>query len=428
MYLIENKAIAIDGNLIFVKDPTVIELEVSGTCFPDILRVNNTFQFKTTGLGNEMYIDYADGTGVHTYQQTSVILGFFAIVEHYYQDLVDTSKIGTIDSNYSQRRKIKVSFKYPSRINEITWRFVTMYGKFPESLGNYNLTGGFRIENTRYIDEFPLTFRGVNTGNLALSNVTTNIVAILPEWIYNSKIAILNLTVSFLFGGSPIETNLDKLINTVGLTSLTVQGLNNNSVPSNWKDIATLRMLGVGNSYFTTLPSNISLMSQLTSLIVSSSPQGYNSNYNSWGDGIGLMTNLSLLTYEYINIANLTTAIPTGAELCWKLKNINCGGSYNSVARTDAHLTAWYNCTTAFGDMTATINNKFRGVAFSIYFQTANSKRPTGIYQAPSEYVQGSSNGTPASVMEMIYVLVKQYKWVVTILNSAGTGSEILAP
>jgi hypothetical protein len=39
---------------------------------------------------------------------------------------------------------------------------------------------------------------------------------------------------------------------------------------------------------------------------------------------------------------------------------------------------------------------------------------PSGTYQAPAGFVQGSNDGTPASAKEQLYVLVNNYGWTMT--------------
>ena len=43
------------------------------------------------------------------------------------------------------------------------------------------------------------------------------------------------------------------------------------------------------------------------------------------------------------------------------------------------------------------------------------SYRPTGIYQEPTGFEKGVSDGNPTSPMEMLYVLVNNYKWTCII-------------
>ena len=40
-------------------------------------------------------------------------------------------------------------------------------------------------------------------------------------------------------------------------------------------------------------------------------------------------------------------------------------------------------------------------------------------------FVLGSDNGSPASPMEMVWVLVNQYKWKITLTNETGNGSIV---
>lgn len=61
--------------------------------------------------------------------------------------------------------------------------------------------------------------------------------------------------------------------------------------------------------------------------------------------------------------------------------------------------------------------NQFYGISVTMYSSTFpyNTSRPSGIYQAPSGFVKGSSNGSPVTAMEKIYVLQNNYaqKWTV---------------
>ena len=61
--------------------------------------------------------------------------------------------------------------------------------------------------------------------------------------------------------------------------------------------------------------------------------------------------------------------------------------------------------------------NQFYSLPIVTYqpYSPANSLRPSGIYQAPSGFVKGSSNGSPSTPMEKIYVLQNNYaqKWTV---------------
>lgn len=420
-----NKAVKIGDKLVTASDPTIIELEVQGTCFPDRLSIVSNFLILGSG-SNELQVDWNDGTPVETFVFTNNF-GSANTILHYFQNLANPAKIGTIDQNYTERRRIKFKFKFPNRIVGIGFQNQNLYGQFPVNIGNYNLTNVLSFAKVKFFDNFPVNFRGLSTNSLRLSDITQTTITSIPEWIYNSRIKILWLNIGFNLNQIPSISNTDKLINTIGLEDLRLSGLSSDSIPNNWKDISTLRILRVGTATFTELPNNISLISQLTTLVLSANDgNGTVANFTSWGNGLGLMANLNTLTYVWCSGNLLTTDLPLGIENCQKLKNINAGGSFISIARTDTHITNWYNMVIANGDIISTVNNNFRDINFLIYFDTATSFRPTGTYQQPAGFVLGSNNGTPASVMEMIWVLVTQYKWKVTVMNVSGTGSEIL--
>lgn len=65
--------------------------------------------------------------------------------------------------------------------------------------------------------------------------------------------------------------------------------------------------------------------------------------------------------------------------------------------------------------------NPWYGMRFSAYSQSQPyNHRPSGTYQAPEGFEKGKSDGTPTSAMEMVYVLVNNYKWTFILAPEAG--------
>lgn len=59
--------------------------------------------------------------------------------------------------------------------------------------------------------------------------------------------------------------------------------------------------------------------------------------------------------------------------------------------------------------------NQFYKLILSLYEASApTNKRPSGVYQAPEEFVKGVSNGNPTTPMEKVYVLTNNYEqtWI----------------
>jgi len=72
----------------------------------------------------------------------------------------------------------------------------------------------------------------------------------------------------------------------------------------------------------------------------------------------------------------------------------------------------------------ATINNLYTNRSKWSFFNVSVARSmniggtnatPTGIYQAPTGFILGSNDGTPASAKEQVYVLVNNYAWTITM-------------
>lgn len=60
-----------------------------------------------------------------------------------------------------------------------------------------------------------------------------------------------------------------------------------------------------------------------------------------------------------------------------------------------------------------------------LYDSVNGNQRPSGTYQAPDGFVEGTEDGNPSTPMEMLYVLVYNYKWY-TIVRSATNSKDYL--
>lgn len=92
---------------------------------------------------------------------------------------------------------------------------------------------------------------------------------------------------------------------------------------------------------------------------------------------------------------------------------VNC--STHSQKRSDDFVDSFYRLVTEWDQITMTSvakdgkRNQFYGLTVSMYSSTFpnENQRPSGTEQAPEGFVKGSSNGSPATPMEKIYVLKK---------------------
>lgn len=423
MYRVGNKIVKF-GNLIpKSENRTVIELTVRGTSFPDLAAANFSI---TSNAGNKMNIDFNDGTGVHTYlpnSGTNFIYSGSPI--HFFQDLIDPSKIGTIETGYPQERMIKIWFDFPSRVSQILWVNVYLYGLFPANIGNYNLTS-LRISAPRYFTGFPARFRGgvFNTLNFIL--FSPNRFTTFPSWVGNSRIKNLTLQNVFDLSAGSTVTGIDSISGCESLELLTISDnvmTTNESFPSTLKDIPTLRTLFIGND-FVTFPSRVGQCAQVTKLTVSDGTK-YATQMTNWGSGIGLMVSLNELIYTNVNAStsNFTTDLPIGIENCILLKTVNFRASFVTLVRINTHIDNWYSLILANAS-TSSGNTKFRNM-------TIDAGTAVGPFVNP----RPSGGSTPTSVVypattqiQKIYNMCKTYGHTWIIRNLANTGIETITP
>lgn len=419
MYLVNNKGLMINGKIPVAKDPFLLEFEVQGTGFP-----HGYFRLVNDGYDHQkMLIDFQDGSEPFLMELS---LGYTP--SYFYQDLEDETKIGTNDPSYPQRRTIKIIPQRPLEIGGIAIQYLIMFGKLPSNIGNYTLWHSLILIYSGFT-EFTSAFRGINSNQLnrlALLGAFKVNVSSLPEWIYNSRIKEIELGNEYYFNLPPEQSNLDKFVYNPILWSLSLLNCNNESLPANFSQIATLKILRLGGT-FTKLPTNTGLITSLETLAIGWGLWFHTVTVTNWGEGIGSLVNLKELLYHGCD--RITSDLPLGLQNCWKIRTIFAQRNFQNrngqeQYHTDRHIDQYYNCINTYGDKVSTINDKFRDVLFE--FGERPDKRPSGVYQQPDGFVLGTNNGNPISPMEKIWVLVKQYKWKIRIVNIENTNNELL--
>ncbi|RLZ08613.1 hypothetical protein [Faecalibacter macacae] len=410
-------------------DLSTIHLEVSGTSFPDLQvqsagtsnATNVIFEVISSNSNNEMYIDFSDGTGIHTYQpNASGVFKYEATPLHYFQDVPAEYK-DTYNVDYLIKRTIKISFKYPSSTTYMKLDYVGFYGDFPRSLGAYNFTNGIYIRSAdtlRRWETFPTALRGLRSNSFILYGCFLERFTTIPLWLINSELK--SLTLASVFDGSAVNTvnGMDRIHNIKGLETINMvsSSLGNNSFANNLKDIPTLRNVFFQYNTFTTVPDAIYNALQLIYITLGSS------SLTSWGTGFKAGTQINRLGYGPSNNASFPTTVPTGVVNCILLKIVELTGTYRTQSRVDAHVGAWYDFVVANASTSAG-NTQFRQMSITMGYTNSTA---TGINTRPSGVYQDSS--TPTTAMEKIYKLVNVYGHTWTIVNTAGTGNQIFTP
>lgn len=124
-----------------------------------------------------------------------------------------------------------------------------------------------------------------------------------------------------------------------------------------------------------------------------------------------------------LNTINLTASfmftsnVPSYLSSNTNLKNLNYAQVFitaRPAGDIDTCILNWYNFITANAAITGANSLPFRGMSFDFRSQNPTTapaavQLPSGTYQQPAGFVLGSSNGTPTSSMERIWVMVNQY-------------------
>lgn len=301
---------------------------------------------------------------------------------------------------------------------------------------------------------FNTTFTPLNVADIAaLPNLQSfnapMALATFPIEIFLTKLTSFVFVLNALNYDVPFSTsNIDKLAllkNT--LVTLTIQNIlmntdGNQSLPDNCSQltIQALTLNGPSSSLSAALqarkpykmPSAFEQLVSLTSLTIAY-------GLSDWSNLAGL-TNLTALSVSGYSINYLGTYVssdlPSFLTATTKIKAVTASGIFraapNPQSVIDAFITNIYNFVSATATKAVNgVSNSLplRGMTWKLLSGSGNyvagtvattadqdvtTKPPSGVYQQPTGYVKGTSNGSPASPMEMVWVLTAQYGWAMS--------------
>lgn len=145
---------------------------------------------------------------------------------------------------------------------------------------------------------------------------------------------------------------------------------------------------------------------------------GWNDD-NMSGRGLEHLTSFIAAHSNSLRMDKLPDYIYEMRSITWF--SVNC--STHSQKRSDDFVDSFYKLVTEWDQITMTSvasdnkRNQFYGLQVSMYLAMYpnENQRPSGTEQAPEGFVKGSSNGSPATPMEKIYVLKNNYaqRWTI---------------
>lgn len=332
----------------------------------------------------------------------------------------------TYDDGMDKERVISMSFT-----NDVTMMesYRIMMVGFPildmPSLINIIIS----IPGDRTITDIPKDriMRSVNIERITLREFGVDTLTSIPEdWNRLTKLKGLNLSKSIDFSDTE-ASNIRKFPSMwPNLEILNLAGGRVRVYPREWLSFSKLRELyispGVAMPSFD--PNTCPAMDEVdrinSSLKIFSHINRWYGSVVSWhpymsGKGLENIENLDAShSYSNIDVSNLPDYI-------YEMRSMNSFYMHFCVStqsRCDTFISTLYDKVMGFNYLTMSSyasdgeRNQFYGLYLTMYSASNPvDKRPSGVLQAPSGFIKGQSNGSPSTPMEMVYVLMNNYRW-----------------
>lgn len=285
------------------------------------------------------------------------------------------------------------------------------------------------IPGDRTITDIPKDriMRSVNIERITLSEFGVDTLTSIPEdWNRLTKLKGLNLSKSIDFSDTE-ASNIRKFPSMwPNLEILHLAGGRVRVYPREWLSFSKLRELyispGVAMPSFD--PNTCPAMDEVdrinSSLKIFSHINRWYGSVVSWhpymsGKGLENIESLDAShSYSNIDVSNLPDYI-------YEMRSMNSFYMHFCVStqsRCDTFISTLYDKVMGFNYLTMSSSasdgerNQFYGLYLTMYSASSPvDKRPSGVLQAPSGFIKGQSNGSPSTPMEMVYVLMNNYRW-----------------
>lgn len=284
------------------------------------------------------------------------------------------------------------------------------------------------IPGNRTITDIPKDriMRSVNMECITLSEFGVDTLTSIPEdWNRLTKLRSLNLSMSIDFSDTE-ASNIRKFPSMwPNLEILNLAGGRVRVYPREWLSFSKLRELyispGVAMPSFD--PNTCPAMDEVdrinSSLKIFSHINRWYGSVVSWhpymsGKGLENIESLDAShSYGNIDVSNLPDYI-------YEMRSMNSFYMHfclSTQSRCDTFISTLYDKVMGFNYLTMSSSasdgerNQFYGLFLTMYSTFSPSdKRPSGVLQAPSGFIKGQSNGSPSTPMEMVYVLMNNYR------------------
>lgn len=391
-------------------------------------RDDGWFAFQSS-VDQYMYVDLNDGTDVKRLKLNANNYTKIATIQNtdsrYNPDDTVPSTGGliynalTYEDLNTNDRLVSVWFDDKASITDVSIYLVFhLKEEFPPGILSYTNIESFRLGYATYMTKLPsdlITLTKMKTlaiiANFSQSG-SKYMEDYIPIGFFN--MSLTDLTASGIKLGVAIEDGRSSNLEYVHLlkdtlTRLQISGtyMRDSSyteeISNAIKSCTKVISLSVDSTYSTYPPLFINEMSQLTYLRVGGG-YNYNNTFDTWGD-LSNLTNLKTFLVDVTTSA--PTSIPPYLKDMTSLIKWSLHGTYQNQTRWDewiVNLYTYMENNIPFNDP----NNSLRGLRIEAS-RSNDTYIVQGTYQQPQGYVQNSSNGTPTTQLEKLWVLQNQY-------------------
>lgn len=366
-----------------------------------------------SNINQNFTIDYGDGTSVTVALVANVNKGFNdAAIQHVFSNPFQAG----VD------KLITFTFEHPDNVVEIGFGYCGCKTNLPANLNYYkNLrvlrfwgtTGGspnsiqrviffpFEILDLQYLEEvtFTQTFQMGSGFDNKIPDVLFNkpLTSLEYQEALGDNFADNNIALIYQLAGTLLNLGIGD-----NRASSTLTALPDDSAYG-FQHLTSLTSFNSQNrNAFPTFPAVLNQIPTLVSINVGDSQFGS----SGWGD---LSNLVNLVTLTLTGSLLMPDSVPTWLIYTTKLKNFVMTNVYTTLSRIDNFIDSLYTFIDANTAKTGTSADQFRSMVINL-----TGVQATGVYQQPSGYSSGSSNGSPASQQEKIWILVNQYAHTVT--------------
>ena len=380
-------------------------LKATGSTFPSSIFPSGQLIFRFLSI-EPVDVNYGDGSVIR-YIPSSIGGGLYQL----------TFNIGVNLYTYADGQNIARNVSFSFNRSKLTYLQLTnqklQIADFLFEFSKYPALTHFELVNESYI-------LNLNAESIVGSNVTEFLIAnafvsssrlyyIIPIQLFSTPLVNLSIGTQGIHTKTFAESNLDKM--TMLATTLQIlqiygsfedDNFGYGALPSNYNLLINLKELHLQATKYTTTPVVINEIISLKYLTIYGSPF-----YTSYGN-ISALVNLENI--RFTGNTSQPDTIPSYFSAFTKLKTMQYISCFTTQARMDNFVDNVYSFVVTNAPITGTFASQFRSMSFSL--GTSGSivtPPPSGIYQQPSGYIQGSNNGSPASQKEKIWVMVSQY-------------------